>query len=152
MTEIREIIHRGQSTLQGPHLDVPAEFVPLLLAIEPRQLHVEIMRPTIIVGRHSDADLRLAFPDISRHHCRLMFGNGQWRVYDLKSTNGVFVNHTRIDEATLYAGDLLYVGSVHILVKSATPARFLHSCEPGKQDKLRQIADQLPTEEVRRAS
>jgi pSer/pThr/pTyr-binding forkhead associated (FHA) protein len=152
MTEKREIISHGQCTLQGPHLSLPTGFVPLLLAFEPRQLHVEIMRPTIVVGRHSDADMRLAFPDISRHHCRLLFVNGQWRVCDLKSTNGVYVNHTRTSEATLYAGDLLYIGSVRILVKSATPARFPHPCEPGKQDKLRQIADQLPTDEVRQAS
>jgi pSer/pThr/pTyr-binding forkhead associated (FHA) protein len=152
MTELREIVSHGHQTLQGPHLDLPAGFVPLLLSFEPRHLHVEIMRPTIVVGRHSDADMRLAFPDVSRHHCRLLFGTGQWRVYDLKSTNGVYVNHTRTSEATLYTGDLLYIGSVRILVKSATPARFLQTCEPGKQDKLRQIADQLPTDEARRAS
>jgi pSer/pThr/pTyr-binding forkhead associated (FHA) protein len=152
MTEKREIIRHGQHTLQGPNRDLPAGFVPLLLSVEPRQIHVEIMRPTIVVGRHSDADMRLAFPDVSRHHCRMVFGNGQWRIYDLKSTNGVYVNHTRTGEATLYAGDLLYIGSVRILVKSATPARFLQPCEPGKQDKLRQIADQLPTDEIRRNS
>lgn len=152
MTQMREIISHGQGTLQGPHAEQPAEFVPLVLAIEPRRIQVEIMRPTIVVGRHSDADLRLAFPDVSRHHCRLVFGNGQWRVYDLQSTNGIYVNHVHTAETTLYTGDLLYIGSVRILVKSATPARFSKACESGKQDKLRQIAEQLPTEDIRRAS
>ena len=152
MTEKREIISHGKRSLQGPHLDLPTGFVPLVLSFEPRQILVEIMRPTIVVGRHSDADMRLAFPDVSRHHCRLIFGNGQWRVYDLKSTNGVYVNHARTGEATLYAGDLLYIGSVRILVKSATPARFLQPGASGKPDKLRQIAEQLPNDETRRAS
>jgi pSer/pThr/pTyr-binding forkhead associated (FHA) protein len=152
MTENRAIIAHSPHGPQGPHLDLPASFVPLLLSIEPRQLQVEVSRPVVIVGRHSDADLQLAYPDVSRHHCRLAFENGQWRICDLNSTNGVYLNKARIVEAALYAGDLLHIGSVRVLIKSATPPCILKGRESGKYDKLRQIVERLPAESVRRAS
>src|ERR1019366_2522765 len=111
MTETREIIYHAQHASQGPHGN---GFVPLLLSIEPEHLQVEVLRPLVIVGRHSDVDLRLAYSAVSRHHCRLTFENSQWHIYDLKSTNGIYLNNTRIAEATLYTGDLLYIGSVHL--------------------------------------
>ena len=149
MAETREIIGHAQHAPQGPHRD---NFVPLIFSIEPEHIHVEVMRSQVIVGRHSDADLRLAYSAVSRHHCRLAFENGQWRLYDLKSTNGVYLNNTRIAEATLYTGDQLYIGSVYLLVKSATPVRLLKTAESLKQDKLRQIVEQLPADQTRRAS
>ena len=152
MTESREIISHAQHGPQGPHLILPIGFVPLLLSIEPRQLDVEVMRAVAIVGRHSDADLQLAYPDVSRHHCRLAFDNGQWRICDLNSTNGVYLNKARIIEAALYAGDVLHIGSVHLLVKSATPAYAFERRESGKHEKLRQIIERLPAGPARRAS
>ena len=149
MTETQEIFEHAPHPPRGPHLDLPADFIPLQFSIAPRHLQVEILRPSIVIGRHTNADLRLADPEVSRHHCRLLFENGQWRVLDLQSTNGVYVNNTRIVEAVLYTGDLLFVGSVKLLIKSATPIRVLKGAEA---DKLKQIAKQLPTEQPRLAS
>jgi FHA domain len=140
MTETRTIIGHARHSLQGPH----AEFVPLRLCIETEHLHFDVVCPVAIIGRHSDTDLRLAYPDISRRHCRLAFEDGQWRIYDLKSMNGIFVNNMRTLQATLYAGDLLRIGCVKMLVESATPLR-LSKTEEAKHEKLRQIVEVLPT-------
>ena len=139
MTETKVIIGHAPHDAQGPHGNPPTGFVPLRLRLEAEHTTVDVTCPIAIVGRHSDADLRLAYPDVSRRHCRLAYENGQWRVGDLKSTNGIFVNNVPTLEATLYAGDLLRIGCVKLLVVTGTPI-------PAPDDKLRQIVDVLPGE------
>ncbi len=138
MTETRVMIGHAQHKAQGPHLDAPADFVPLRLCVEGAHMQIDVTCCVAIVGRHTDADLRFAYPEVSRQHCRLTFENGQWRVYDLNSTNGTYLNNAPIAEATLYAGDLLHVGGVKILVEVGTPMR------ASKVEKLRQIVEALP--------
>jgi pSer/pThr/pTyr-binding forkhead associated (FHA) protein len=91
--------------------DKPAGFRPLGLLLEPVGLRIEVVKPVAVIGRHSQAEVRLALPDISRRHCQLVFENREWRIYDLDSLNGVFVNGERMQEATLYDGDHLQLGT-----------------------------------------
>jgi pSer/pThr/pTyr-binding forkhead associated (FHA) protein len=99
--------------------DKPFGFIPLRLVLEPVDLNIEVNQPEVIVGRHSHAEVRLALPDISRRHCRLVFEEQQWRVYDLDSLNGVFVNGERMQEATLYDGDHLQLGTFIFRIEHA---------------------------------
>src|ERR1043165_5790996 len=112
MSETRQFKEDAAHPLQRSHLDLPVGFVPLRLILEPERQHLEIDRPMVIVGRHSGAELRLSGEEVSRRHCQFAFENGQWRVCDLHSLNGVYVNGHRIIEATLYAGDLIVIGGV----------------------------------------
>jgi pSer/pThr/pTyr-binding forkhead associated (FHA) protein len=84
---------------------------------------VEIARPTAVVGRHTEADLRLHDPDVSRRHCRIGVEDGMWRIVDLESTNGVYLNGVRLSEANLYPGDRLRIGSIDFVVERAMPQR-----------------------------
>lgn len=70
---------------------------------------IEAEGPSVLVGRHSQADIRLPMSDVSRHHCRLVHESGGWRVIDLESTNGTFVNGERVREAVLKVGDHLKI-------------------------------------------
>jgi pSer/pThr/pTyr-binding forkhead associated (FHA) protein len=107
---------------QGPHRAMPqndpapAEFVPLRLVLQPGNMAIELTRPDMIVGRHSDADIRLPLPDVSRRHCRFVFGNGTWVVMDLNSLNGVFVNDEPVAHATLKQGDRVRIGGYIFVV------------------------------------
>jgi pSer/pThr/pTyr-binding forkhead associated (FHA) protein len=98
---------------------------------------IEVSRPSVVVGRHTDADVRLAYPDVSRRHCRLVFADGVWQVQDLDSLNGVFVNGERMHEATLYAGDQLKIGTATLVVTEAP------ECAGAPHAMLRSISDQL---------
>jgi predicted component of type VI protein secretion system len=93
-----------------PLLPVPADFVPLRLVLQPSGAIVEFTQPDILIGRLSQADMRLPLPDVSRRHCRLLFGQGVWQVIDLNSLNGVFLNGEPIRQATLRQDDLLRIG------------------------------------------
>jgi pSer/pThr/pTyr-binding forkhead associated (FHA) protein len=140
MAETRLIIGHAQHKAQGPHLALPANFEPLRLHYEAERMHIEVTCLAAIVGRHTDADLRFAAIEVSRRHCRIAFENGLWRIYDLKSLNGTYVNNSPIVEATLYTGDTLRLGSVNLHVECGTPLR-----TPTAQDeKLRQIVEVLP--------
>jgi pSer/pThr/pTyr-binding forkhead associated (FHA) protein len=125
MDEKRELKEDVCHVLQGPHHELSVGFVSLRLRSEIDDAVIDVNQPAALLGRHSDADLRFAFEDVSRRHCRFAFENGQWRVYDLRSLNGVFRNGEAVIEATLYAGDRLRMGSVRLLVESATPVRVL---------------------------
>jgi pSer/pThr/pTyr-binding forkhead associated (FHA) protein len=91
----------------------------LRLVVLPAGRPVEVSKPVVVVGRHSDVELRLAYPDVSRRHCRLVFAGGAWQVHDLDSLNGVFVNGERMHEATLYEGDQVKIGEATLVVTAA---------------------------------
>ena len=69
------------------------------------------------IGRATGADFIVDAALISRVHCRLtVLDDGALEVKDLESTNGTFVNGTRIETARVNPGDKLQVGRVEILV------------------------------------
>lgn len=129
--------------LQGPHrvapLDLPTGFVALRLAMQPEGPTLEMGQPSILVGRHTGVDLRLPAPEVSRRHCRLFFDEGFWRLQDLRSLNGVYVNNDRVYETTLYDGDLLRIGDFVFRVAYIP-------CEKasGRDEMIQSIADVLP--------
>jgi serine/threonine protein kinase len=51
---------------------------------------VLVKSSTLLVGRDEDNDIQLDDQSISRHHARIEFDGSQYRIIDLKSTNGVF--------------------------------------------------------------
>ncbi len=89
---------------------LPADFVPLRLVLLPTGASVELNQTEAVLGRHSDADIRVPLPDVSRRHCRFLFADGQWQVVDLNSLNGIFVNEKRVQRAVLRQRDTLRVG------------------------------------------
>ena len=52
---------------------------------------------------------------VSRLHCRLSAGTNELQVDDLDSTNGTFVNGTRVTCSKLKEGDRLGVGRVELV-------------------------------------
>ncbi len=89
---------------------LPADFVPLRLVLKASGAAVELTRADMVVGRHSEADVRLPLPDVSRRHCRFYFHEGAWHVQDLRSLNGTFVNDKSVEETLVCHGDSVRVG------------------------------------------
>lgn len=68
------------------------------------------------IGRATGADFILDAALVSRVHCRLTaLQDGGLEITDLESTNGTFVNGTRIETARLTAGDRVQVGRVELV-------------------------------------
>jgi pSer/pThr/pTyr-binding forkhead associated (FHA) protein len=102
---------------QGPHWQPLAAFRPLKLVLQPGGLAVELTRPDMVIGRHTGVDVRLPLPDVSRRHCRFVYAQGSWQVFDLDSLNGVYVNGERVHQATLHPGDLVGIGGFRLAVE-----------------------------------
>ncbi|MEQ1898044.1 MAG: FHA domain-containing protein [Vicinamibacterales bacterium] len=68
------------------------------------------------IGRATGADFILDEALVSRMHCRVQVNaSGDLDVTDLGSTNGTFVNGTRVTTARLVPGDRLKVGRVELI-------------------------------------
>lgn len=70
---------------------------------------VKLKLPTV-VGRGRDADLTVAHPTVSRHHCLIFEQDGVLVVRDNGSLNGTIIEGHRIQEAVLKPGDRLVIG------------------------------------------
>ena len=70
----------------------------------------------VILGRSTDCQLQVDDDGISRRHARVGIDqNGQFRVVDLGSTNGTYVNGVRVDAVVLKDGDKIQIGSNTVL-------------------------------------
>jgi diguanylate cyclase (GGDEF)-like protein len=68
-----------------------------------------------IIGRGTQASLRLSDDGVSRRHARIFMANGLVVVEDLGSANGVFINGTKVTSHVLQDGDKIQLGSTTIL-------------------------------------
>jgi len=64
----------------------------------------------IEVGKSEQAHLRLLASSVSRRHCRLLSLDRGWRIEDLDSTNGLFVNGRKVRGHNLLHGDIVAIG------------------------------------------
>jgi hypothetical protein len=87
-----------------------------LKAADPRFPSLELGLAIITVGRADDNDLMLPDPEVSRHHAQLAPDEGTWRVVDLGSTNGTWVNGTRVTAATIAVGDRIAFAGVRMTI------------------------------------
>jgi predicted component of type VI protein secretion system len=130
-------------------MEQSAKLVPMRLVLRPGGAVVDLTRPDMVIGRHSDADVRLALPDISRRHCRVVFADNRWKVFDLNSLNGLFVNGERVQQALLKDGDMIRIGSLMFAVEigpGADVGKAPRKAPRGatRPHTLRSIADALP--------
>ena len=57
-------------------------------------------RDEITIGRSSDSAIIIRDDYTSTHHARLMLWNGDWMIQDLDSTNGTFLDGSRVTVPT----------------------------------------------------
>ncbi|WAP57162.1 FhaA domain-containing protein [Streptomyces sp. S465] len=78
----------------------------------------QISRPTLVLGRSTDADVRIDDPGVSRRHCEIRVGTPP-TIQDLGSTNGIVVDGQHTTRATLRDGSRIVVGSTTIVYRQA---------------------------------
>ncbi len=72
---------------------------------------VQVSTEPLIIGRSPNCEIPIDQESISRKHCQIRFHDGEFRVRDLESTNGTYVNDDIVeDEGRLRHGDQLKVG------------------------------------------
>ncbi|WP_371528176.1 DUF3662 and FHA domain-containing protein [Streptomyces sp. NBC_01283] len=78
----------------------------------------QISRPTLVLGRSTDADVRIDDPGVSRRHCEIRTGTPS-TIQDLGSTNGIVVDGQHTTRATLRDGSRIVVGQTTIVYRQA---------------------------------
>src|SRR5215470_10241869 len=76
---------------------------PLLLLVSTDGLEPEehLIKDSVVIGRDENAGVRVDSPLVSRRHAVVFFDNGTWWLKDLESTNGTFVQGSRITQLAL---------------------------------------------------
>jgi len=88
-----------------------------LLEFEEDPRVVSIARPRVVIGRHSDDDIRIRDVTVSRHHALLeLDGNGNFAIHNQTAgrdePNQLLVNGVYREHAILADGDLVTLGGV----------------------------------------
>lgn len=90
------------------------------LVLEVNGMRHPLKPPGFMIGRGSEADLRINDPGISRLHAEIkVSAEGailQAEIVDLGSTNGIMVNGQKVTHAELRDGTRIEVGSTRMLV------------------------------------
>lgn len=77
--------------------------------------------PGIVIGRGSEADLRINDPGVSRRHAEIRVSSGakapEVTAVDLGSTNGMLVNGERVEQASLDDGATVKIGNTTMTVR-----------------------------------
>ena len=71
---------------------------------------------TMTLGREVDNDLELKDEDVARYHARIEYDDGVYKLIDIDTSSGTWVNGEKVDETTLENGDKIRVGSTEMLI------------------------------------
>ncbi|WP_139275629.1 FHA domain-containing protein, partial [Mangrovactinospora gilvigrisea] len=74
--------------------------------------------PVVVLGRSTEADIRVDDPGVSRRHAEIRIGSPSM-VLDMNSTNGIVVDGQRTRRATLRDGSRIIMGSTTIVYRQA---------------------------------
>ena len=71
--------------------------------------------PLVTAGRHPDSVIFLDDITVSRRHAEIRQVGDGYRVADVGSLNGTYLNRQRVEEADLHDGDELQIGTFKLL-------------------------------------
>jgi len=146
------------TTLKGRHLPASA-VVPAdarswsLVVISGPALgrRVEVSGRSLVVGRSLECGWVLQGGGLSRRHCTLWIVDGRLWIRDLASTNGIYVNGTRVPTRELKVGDEVTLGDVVLRVlrqKSAEDSYHAVMAERAYVDELTGLCNRRRFQEL----
>ncbi len=89
------------------------------LVLEVNGMRHPLTAPGLVIGRGTEADLRINDPGISRRHAEIRVGrseDGSIDIVDLGSTNGITVDGAKVRHAVLTEGSRIEIGTTRMLV------------------------------------
>jgi len=105
--------------------DLEAEDAPRLVVVssELKGQEYACIRTEMKIGRTDDNDIVIDHRSLSRTHAKVVREeNGEWRIIDMQSANGLTVNGETYAQASLNSGDTIELGHVKLRFVSAGEA------------------------------
>ncbi|GAB2979759.1 FhaA domain-containing protein [Nocardioides montaniterrae] len=95
---------------------------PARAVIEVNGTEQPLVAPGLVVGRGSDADIRINDPGVSRRHAQFLIttaanGAPEIEVHDMGSTNGIRVDGQKVARARLREGSRVQVGHTSMVLR-----------------------------------
>jgi pSer/pThr/pTyr-binding forkhead associated (FHA) protein len=72
-------------------------------------------QPVTTAGRHPDSDIFLDDITVSRRHAEFRLENDEFRILDIGSLNGTYVNRQPVDSAVLANADEIQLGKFRLV-------------------------------------
>jgi len=88
-----------------------------------------LYRGRVIIGRASDAELRIDSRAISRYHCQVISNDRLSVIEDLNSTNGIFIKDKRLRRHNLNDGDVITLGLHQLMYIDERPGHREHTAD-----------------------
>jgi hypothetical protein len=109
------ILSRPEATVSGSDQHTRARGTRAVLEVNGTRhpLHA----PGLVVGRGTEADLRINDPGVSRRHIEFVVHGEDLEVVDLGSTNGMLVNGAKVGRAGLRDGTEVKIGHTVMTVR-----------------------------------
>lgn len=82
------------------------------------------------IGREDSCEIMLDEPSVSARHAQLIHQGGRWRLVNLVSANGIFVNGEKRLTAYLGDGDQIRLGNVNLVFRGSANAPASSSAAP----------------------
>lgn len=82
------------------------------------------------IGREDSCEIMLDEPSVSARHAQLIHQGGRWRLVNLVSANGIFVNGEKRLTAYLGDGDQIRLGNVNLVFRGSVNAPPAGSAAP----------------------
>lgn len=70
---------------------------------------------TTNIGRHPKSDIFLDDITVSRRHAEILRAEERFRLHDVGSLNGTYVNRERVEEGDLHSGDEIQIGKFKLV-------------------------------------
>ena len=91
--------------------DLPEGNGLVIVARDPNEGSTYLVdRDTVTVGRHPDSNIFLDDITVSRRHSVIERTGDDFRIRDVGSLNGTYVNHDRVDHKPIHDADEIQVG------------------------------------------
>ncbi len=96
--------------------DTEAENLPVNAYLILDGMHVHPLNRSVInIGRRPDNQIVIDDPRVSRTHAQIRAIKGRFVIFDLEFKGGTFVNDQRVNQSTLYPGDVINLAGCPII-------------------------------------
>lgn len=114
--------HDAESTESGGAAVGPVTFRLAITEPSGETRRVRVTDEVQFIGRDPGCEIPLADTAASRRHCAVQLaGDGSVLLTDGGSANGTYVGQERVDDATLYGGELIIVGTSSLRLERDPP-------------------------------
>jgi hypothetical protein len=114
---------QASSTAAMQRVELPPVQKPLNPQFIINDMQVVPLEDDVInIGRSPENQIVLDDPYVSRRHIQLRLRYGMYVLFDVRSQGGTFVNGVQVKEHNLRSGDVIRIGSSHMLYLEDDPS------------------------------